>query len=237
MDVMKTTFIFSDNDVVMESFLEDIQNMLNLGVVPNLYANDEMNKLRDEFRRKYRMANKGAPETPEAMDNWFFTNVKDNLHLSLCFSPLGANFKDYCRSYPALINNTMIDWFMPWPEDALNEVAVKFISEMDIDEQYIPGISAMCAYAHSTTTDMSAKMLIQLKRNFYVTPTNYIELLKGYKIIIEQQKQVVVKQAKKLRDGLSALEDARKQVERASAESDIKRQEVQRNSRDVDDLL
>jgi dynein heavy chain len=46
----------------------------------------------------------------------------------------------------------------------------------------------MCAYAHSTTTDMSAKMLIQLKRNFYVTPTNYIELLKGYKIIIEQQK-------------------------------------------------
>jgi dynein heavy chain len=134
MDVMKTTFIFSDNDVVMESFLEDIQNMLNLGVVPNLYAADELNKLRDEFRRKYRMANKGAPETPEAMDSWFFNNVKDNLHLSLCFSPLSENFKDYCRSYPALINNTMIDWFMKWPEDALNEVAVKFIGEMDIDQ-------------------------------------------------------------------------------------------------------
>merc|ERR1719387_2886354 len=34
MDVMKTTFIFSDNDVIMESFLEDIQNSLNLGIVP-----------------------------------------------------------------------------------------------------------------------------------------------------------------------------------------------------------
>jgi len=36
-DKLKTVFIFSDNDVVHESFLEDIQNMLNGGVVPNLY--------------------------------------------------------------------------------------------------------------------------------------------------------------------------------------------------------
>jgi dynein heavy chain len=158
MDVMKTTFIFSDNDVIMESFLEDIQNMLNLGVVPNLYTNEEMNKLRDEFRRKYRMANKGAPETPEAMDGWFFGNVADNLHLSICFSPLHKSFKDFCRSYPALINNTTIDWFMRWPDDALHEVAVKFIGEMDIDEQYVEGIASMCAYSHSTAVDSSLKM-------------------------------------------------------------------------------
>ena len=83
------------------------------------------------------MMNKGAPETPDAMDTWFFNNVKDNLHLSICFSPLSKNFKDYCRSYPALINNTTIDWFMKWPEDALNEVALKFISAMDVDQEMV----------------------------------------------------------------------------------------------------
>jgi dynein heavy chain len=39
---LKTVFIFSDNDVVQESFLEDIQNTLNSGVVPNLFVPDEM---------------------------------------------------------------------------------------------------------------------------------------------------------------------------------------------------
>ena len=39
-------FIFSDNDVVKESFLEDIQNMLNSGIVPNIYTADELANLR-----------------------------------------------------------------------------------------------------------------------------------------------------------------------------------------------
>ena len=39
---LKTVFIFSDNDAVHESFLEDIQNMLNGGIVPNIYNAEEL---------------------------------------------------------------------------------------------------------------------------------------------------------------------------------------------------
>jgi dynein heavy chain len=39
---------------VYESFLEDIQNMLNGGVVPNIYTADEMAQLRDALRRPYK---------------------------------------------------------------------------------------------------------------------------------------------------------------------------------------
>lgn len=40
-DAKATTFIFSDNQVTDESFLEIINNMLSSGEVPNLYKSDE----------------------------------------------------------------------------------------------------------------------------------------------------------------------------------------------------
>lgn len=34
-------FLFSDTQIINESFVEDINNMLNSGEVPNIFANDE----------------------------------------------------------------------------------------------------------------------------------------------------------------------------------------------------
>lgn len=178
-DRLKTVFVFSDNDVVQESFLEDIQNMLNGGVVPNLYNNEELGKIREEIRKPFKKAGNNI-ETPEALSEFFFNQIKDNLHLSICMSPIGQTFRDYCRMYPALINNTTIDWFMGWPEEALIEVAKSYLSNMNFNESEIEGFAQLCCYTHQTTTDNADLMKQEIKRIFYVTPTNYIELLKGY---------------------------------------------------------
>jgi dynein heavy chain len=54
--------------------------------------------------------------------------------------------------YPALINNTTIDWFMGWPEDALTEVALKFLHDLDgLPEDKIPGLARVASYAHTST--------------------------------------------------------------------------------------
>ena len=31
--------------------------------------------------------------------------------MSLCFSPVGESFRQRARKFPALVNNTVIDWF------------------------------------------------------------------------------------------------------------------------------
>ena len=95
--------------------------------------------------------------------------------------------------YPALINNTTIDWFMGWPADALTEVALKFISNTDVDKEHHAGLADLCSYAHRTTTDNALLMQTELKRIFYVPPTNFIELLKGYSQIIQEKREKVEK--------------------------------------------
>merc|ERR1711970_1575528 len=173
--------------------------------VPNLYNNEELGKIREELRRPYKKAG-NTVETPDAMNEFFFNNIKDNLHLSICMSPIGQAFRDYARMFPALINNTTINWFMGWPAEALTEVAMKFIGEMGLDEEYSEGLADVCSVAQRSTSENALVMQIELKRIFYVTPTNYIELLKGYGAIIKEKRLAVETQRNKLRSGLSKLD-------------------------------
>lgn len=38
-------------------------------------------------------------------------------------SPVGEAFRRRLRTFPALVNCTTIDWFLPWPEEALKSTA------------------------------------------------------------------------------------------------------------------
>jgi len=71
--------------------------------------------------------------------------------MSICMSPIGETFRNYTRMYPALINNTTIDWFMAWPFEALLEVAEKFINEIKLEKSIKKGLAALSAYLHTTT--------------------------------------------------------------------------------------
>ena len=68
--------------------MEDMQNMLNGGVVPNIYPADDMQRVRDEMKSQYKLAGQ-TNEAPEAMNDFFFDRVKNHLHLAICMSPVG----------------------------------------------------------------------------------------------------------------------------------------------------
>ncbi|CAG7656016.1 unnamed protein product, partial [Allacma fusca] len=51
-----------------------------------------------------------------------------NLHIVLAMSPTGDGLRTRCRNFPGLVNNTYIDWFQPWPKQALFPVASVFFA-------------------------------------------------------------------------------------------------------------
>jgi len=51
------------------------------------------------------------------------------LQVVLCFSPVGSTLRVRARKFPAIVNCTSIDWFHEWPEEALNSVSYRFLTE------------------------------------------------------------------------------------------------------------
>ena len=44
------TFLFTDNQIVYESFIEDINNLLNSGEIPNIWEPEDKKKIIDDCR-------------------------------------------------------------------------------------------------------------------------------------------------------------------------------------------
>jgi hypothetical protein len=59
---------------------------------------------------------------------------------------------------------------------------------------------------------MSAKMQEALKRHNYVTPTNYLEFVGGYKSLLKEKKASLTDKAGKLRGGMTKLNETAVQV-------------------------
>lgn len=69
--------------------------------------------------------------------------VRANLHVVLCFSPVGDAFRSRCRRFPGLINCTQIDLFRPWPRDALVKVSLWFLEDMELGDDEV-GLALCC---------------------------------------------------------------------------------------------
>lgn len=57
------------------------------------------------------VADKNAEFSPLALFNFFVSRCKENLHILLCMSPIGAAFTNSLRQFPSLISCCTIDWF------------------------------------------------------------------------------------------------------------------------------
>ena len=121
-DGKSTVFLFTDAQIKLESFVEDINNLLNTCEVPNLFASDEKAVLAEKCRGAAKQMNRQL-NTPAEQYKFFVERCQSNLHVVLAFSPVGDAFRGRLRQFPSLVNCCTIDWFTEWPPDALNTVA------------------------------------------------------------------------------------------------------------------
>ena len=132
---------------------------------------------------------KGVPDTKEGMWNFFVSKCRDNLHVVLAMSPVGETLRVRCRSFPGMVNNTVIDWFVPWPKQALVSVAGVFLAEEQLPDAMRKSIVDHMVLVHLDVGECSAAFEQQLKRYNYVTPKNYLDFISNYRSVLKEERR------------------------------------------------
>jgi len=205
-------FLLTDTQIKEESFLEDVDSLLNTGEVANLFAVDEKAEINEAVRPLAQANDKNADFSPLALFTFFVNRCKDNLHIMLCMSPIGDAFRNRLRQFPSLINCCTIDWFQPWPEDALSMVANKFLENVEMSDNERKNIVPICKSFHTSAITYSKRFREELGRHNYVTPTSYLELISSFKTLLHQKQTEVLKNKRRYEVGLEKLAFAASQV-------------------------
>lgn len=159
---------------------------------------------------------KGEGLIPSKETSWrFFINrVRKNLHMCLCFSPVGDAFRNRARKFPALVNATVIDWFHPWPYDALLSVADKFLADVDMPSDEIrEAVVKFLPYSFSEVQKLSEEVLITDRRFIYTTPKSFLELITLFKSMLGKKKGGLEDELDKFTNGVAKLHSTSDTVE------------------------
>ena len=205
------TFLMTDSQIVQERFLVYINDLLSSGYIPDLMSNEEKEEMCNAVRKEVKEA--GILDTPENLWDFFLDKVRRYLHVCLCFSPVGDKFRIRARNFPALINCTVIDWFQPWPHEALVSVAGRFLSEIpELEPELLENLQYHCAHAHMSVNDASNAYLDEDRRYYYTTPKSYLELISLYKDMLANRREALNASKARLENGVDKIAFASAQV-------------------------
>lgn len=229
-------FLITDAHVKEEGFLEFINNMLTIGMVPALYAEDEKEGLTRPLEEEMKRSGE-TRLTKDVKWTYFVNKARDNLHVVLSMSPAGDTLRLRCRNFPGLVNNSCIDWFFTWPEEALVSVADHFLKKEDLPDQHRGSIVKHIVQVHLSIFDYSLEFEQKLRRKNHSTPKNFLDFISAYvKTLIKKRKEIDMR-VNRYETGLVKIAEGAIKVESMSKELAISKIEVDKKKEEVELLI
>ena len=229
-------FLLTDGQITQDRFLVPINDLLSSGWIPELFASDELDGLLGKVRAEAKSA--GYLDTPDQLFAFFLDKVRKNLHLGLCFSPVGDAFRFRARMFPGVINCTSLDWFHEWPRAALIDVAARFLADIPLPrEELRDAIAQHMAQVHLSISDANADFLRAERRYNYTTPTSFLELINFYKLLLSKKQGRITDQIDRLEIGLQTMKSTTDQVGALQKLLEVKMIDVGVEKEKTDELI
>jgi dynein heavy chain len=160
----------------------------------------------------------GFSGEPEEVWKYFITKIRSNLHCCLCFSPVGGALRTRARRFPALASCTVIDWFQPWPEQALSSVGKKLLMDMQLGTPEVTkAIEHFMPTAFVAVNNLCKTFSAKEGRLVYNTPKSFLEMVNLFQIMIAKKRAETDKSIFRLQNGVKKLIEAASDVVRLEA--------------------
>ena len=215
------TWIFTESHIKSESYLEIVNSILMSGEVNNLFPKDELNLMVADLRTDM---SKQRPDLDDNTDNLitFFTErVRKNLHLVLCMSPMNPKFAERARRFPGMINGTMVDYFLSWPQSALEGVAKGIIDnyqDIESEAKLRPALAADMGQTHATVMQTCIEYKEKMRRYAHQTPKTFLSYMALYQEMYSAKKASVADKESSVLLGLAKLKQGSIDVEKMKIE-------------------
>mmetsp|Transcript_15052 Transcript_15052/g.14432 ORF Transcript_15052/g.14432 Transcript_15052/m.14432 type:complete len:1794 (-) Transcript_15052:1278-6659(-) len=177
-----TTFLFTESEIKDEVFLEYLNSVLLTGDIPGLFAKDEIMAITADLRNSFVKERVGMDESQDNLKQYFIDKVRDNLHVMVCMSPMNAKFPIRARKFPGIVSCPTIDWFLPWPAEALVALSKAFIQNFHVEctPDVKNSLMTHMGMVHSMVTEVCEEYFTKMRRRVFQTPKSYLSFIQNF---------------------------------------------------------
>ncbi|XP_049903056.1 dynein axonemal heavy chain 11 [Epinephelus moara] len=232
----RMALLLTDAQIPDERFLVIINDLLASGEIPELFSEDEIEGIVSGVRAQVRAL--GLLDSRENCWRFFTAQVRRQLTVVLCLSPVGSALSVRARRFPALVQCTTVDWFHPWTSEALESVSYRFIQEIEYIEPAVQeSISLFMAYVHTSVNQASEKYQRNEKRYNYTTPKSFLQQITLYRNLLEKSRAQLQHKMNRLDSGLQKLQTTAAQVEDLKAKLASQEAELTFKNQNIEALI
>uniref|UniRef100_H2YYC1 Uncharacterized protein n=1 Tax=Ciona savignyi TaxID=51511 RepID=H2YYC1_CIOSA len=236
-------FLLTDAQVFIHiRFLVLVNDMLSTGEISDLFPDDEIegiiNGVRNEVKGMGGWLIQGRLAWRFFIDRITVHVLHSIQQVALCFSPVGSTLRVRARKFPGVVNCTAIDWFHEWPQDALESVSLRFLSDIEnVEETERESISKFLSFVHMSVNDLGKEYLLNDRRYNYTTPKSFLEQITLYETLLNKKSSELQASVERLENGLEKLRSTAAQVDDLKAKLAAQEIELKQKNEDADKLI